>query len=38
MGKASWENLFEIQLGEGFQLGMLIRTLKKRVILISVCG
>ena len=38
MGKAIWENLIEIRLGEGFQLGMLIRTKWKRVILICVCG
>ena len=26
IGKAIWENIIEVQLGEGFQLGMLIRT------------
>ena len=30
--------LFEIRFGESFQLGMLIRTPSKRVILICVCG
>ena len=38
MGKAIWENPIEIRLGEGFQLGMLIRTQRKRIILICVCG
>ena len=38
MGKAIWENPIEVRLGEGFQLGMLIRTPWKRVILICVCG
>ena len=38
MGKAVWENPIEVRLGEGFQLGMLIRTLWKRIILICVCG
>ena len=38
MGKAIWENPIEVQLGEGFQLGMLIRTPWKRVVLICVCG
>ena len=38
MGKAIWENPIEIRLGEGFQLGMLIRTPWKRIILIRVCG
>ena len=38
MGKAIWENRIEVRLGEGFQLGMLIRTPWKRVILICVCG
>ena len=38
-----WERQFEkillqVRLGEGFQLGMLIRTPWKRVILICVCG
>ena len=37
--KAIWEkNPIEVRLGEGFQLGMLIRTPWKRVILIFVCG
>ena len=30
--------LFEVRLGESFQLGMLVRTPSKRVILICVCG
>ena len=38
MGKAIWENPFETRLGEGFQLGMLIRTPWKRVVLVCVCG
>ena len=38
MGKAVWENPIEVRLGEGFQLGMLIRTPWKRVVLICVCG
>ena len=38
IGKAIWENPFEARLGEGFQLGMLIRTPWKRVVLICVCG
>ena len=38
MGKAIWENPIEIRLGESFQLGMLIRTPWKRIILICVCG
>ena len=38
MGKAIWENPIEIRLGEGFQLGVLIRTPWKRIILICVCG
>ena len=38
MGKAIWESSIKIRLGEGFQLGMLIRTLWKRIILICVCG
>ena len=38
MGKAISENPIEIRLGEGFQLGMLMRTPSKRVILICVCG
>ena len=38
-----WERQFEeipieVWLGEGFQLGMLVRTPSKRVILICVCG
>ena len=36
--KAVSENPFEARLGEGFQLGMLIRTPWKRFILICVCG
>ena len=36
MGKAIWENPIEARLGEGFQLGMLIRTPWKRVFLICV--
>ena len=38
MGKTIWENPIAARLGEGFQLGMLIRTPSKRVILICVCG
>ena len=38
MGRAIWEILIEIRLGESFQLGRLIRTPLKRIILISVCG
>ena len=38
IGKAIWENPIETRLGEGFQLGMLIRTPSKRIILICVCG
>ena len=38
MRKAIWENPIKARLGEGFQLGMLIRTPWKRVILICVCG
>ena len=37
-GKAIWENPIAAQLGEGFQLGMLIRTPWKRIVLICVCG
>ena len=38
MGKTIWDNPIEAKLREGFQLGMLIRTPSKRVILICVCG
>ena len=38
MGKAIWENPIETWLGEGFQVGMLIRSPWRRVILICVCG
>ena len=38
MGKAIWESAIETWMGEGFQLGMLIRTPWNRVILICVCG
>ena len=38
VGNAIWENPFEGRLGEGFQLGMLIRTPWKRVVLICVRG
>ena len=38
IGKAIWENPFETRLREGVQLGMLIRTPWKRIILICVCG
>ena len=38
MGTAIWENPIAARLGEGFQLGMLIRTPWKRVVLICVCG
>ena len=37
MRKVIWENPLEVRLGEGFQLGMLIRTPWKRIILICVC-
>ena len=37
-GKAIWEKPIEIRLGEGFQLGMLIRTPWKKVTLVCVCG
>ena len=38
MGKAIWENPIETWMGENFQLGRLVRTPQKRMILISVCG
>ena len=38
MEKAIWENPIAARLGEGFQLGMFVRTPWKRVILICVCG
>ena len=38
MGKAIWESPIEIRLGESFQIGMLMRTPWKRIILICVCG
>ena len=38
MGKAILESSIEVRLGEGFQLGMLIRTQWRRATLISVCG
>ena len=38
MAKAIWENPIEVRLGEGFQLGMLIRTPWKRIFLICVDG
>ena len=38
MGKAIWENPIEVRLGESFQLGMLIRTPWRGIILICVCG
>ena len=38
MRKTIWENPIEVRLGESFQLGMLIRTPWKRVILICVRG
>ena len=38
MGKAIRESSIETWLGEGFQLGMPIRTPSKRVILVFVCG
>ena len=38
MGKAIWESPVEVRLGEGLQLGMLVRTPSKKVILICVCG
>ena len=38
MWTAIWENPIEVRLGEGFQLGMLIRTPWKMVLLICVCG
>ena len=37
MGKAIWENPIATRLGEGFQLGMLIRTPSKKVILVCAC-
>ena len=36
MGNAMWENPIEVQLGEGFQLGMLIRTPWKKGLFLSV--
>ena len=36
MGKAIWENLVEVRLGEGFQLGMPVRTPLKKVLFLSV--
>ena len=36
--KAIGENPTETRLGEGFQLGMLVRTPSKRIIIICVCG
>ena len=38
MEKTIWKNPIEVRLGESFQLGMLIRTPWKRIILICVCG
>ena len=38
MGKAIWENPIEVRLGESFQLGMLVRTPWRGIILICVCG
>ena len=37
MGKAIWENPIATRLGEGFQLGLLIHTSWKRIV-VSVCG
>ena len=36
MGKAIWENPIEVRLGEGFQLGMLVRTPWKKGLFLSV--
>ena len=36
--KPIWENPIEVRLGEGFQLGLLIRSKWRRIILICVCG
>ena len=36
MGKAIWENLIEVRLGEGFQLRMLVRTQWKKGLFLSV--
>ena len=38
MGKAIWESPIEVRMGEGFQLGMCIRTQWKRIILICESG
>ena len=38
MGKTIWESSIETRLGEEFQLGMFLRTLWKRTILICICG
>ena len=38
VGKAIWENLIEIWLGENSKLGMSLCTSWKRIILICVCG
>ena len=38
MGWAIWGNPIAARLGKGFQLGMLVRTSSKRVILSCVCG
>ena len=38
MGKAIWENPTAVRFGKGFQLGMLVRTPSKRIILVCVCG
>ena len=38
MGKAIWEDPFEVWLGESSKVGMLILTSWKRVVLIFVCG
>ena len=37
-GKAIWETPIEVRLGEGFEMGMYIRTLWQRINLICVCG
>ena len=37
MGRAIWENPIAARLGEGFQLGLLVRTPWKRIILICAC-
>ena len=38
MGRTIWEHPVEVRLGEGFRLGMLFRSLWKKIIFICVCG